>query len=151
VQPSQQPHVAPADQDRDRPSRDTWGRGRRQAACTGGGGEWVDCSGTFFFNPMVAFCRCTALAELPSQSTVYLHTHTQGFTDVGSGHPGTSSNAFTSATFEVWIAEFQARMAAHLAAAAHSIGEKIAMDVICNTQRCAATFNPSCFLRLRHD
>jgi TDG/mug DNA glycosylase family protein len=48
----------------------------------------------------------------------------QGFTDVGSGHPGTASNAFTSATFEVWIAEFQARMAAHLAAAAQSIGEQ---------------------------
>lgn len=48
----------------------------------------------------------------------------QGFSDLGSGHPGTVSSAFTSATFEVWIQEFRARMEQHLAAAALSIGKQ---------------------------
>ena len=45
-----------------------------------------------------------------------------GFTDVGSGIPGTDSSQFDSATFQGWGAGFYARLAAHMAAASESIG-----------------------------
>lgn len=45
-----------------------------------------------------------------------------GFTDVGSGIPGTDSSQFDSATFQSWGANFYKRLAAHLAAASASIG-----------------------------
>lgn len=45
-----------------------------------------------------------------------------GFTDVGSGIPGTDSSQFDSATFQGWGAGFYARLAAHMAAVSESIG-----------------------------
>lgn len=48
-----------------------------------------------------------------------------GFTDVGSGIPGTDSSQFDSATFQGWGAGFYDRLAAHMAAASESIGYAI--------------------------
>lgn len=45
-----------------------------------------------------------------------------GFTDVGTGIPGTVSSQFDSATFQSWGAGFYARLAAHMARASDSIG-----------------------------
>lgn len=45
-----------------------------------------------------------------------------GFTDVGSGIPGTDSSQFDSATFQGWGAGFHARLQAHMTAASESIG-----------------------------
>lgn len=45
-----------------------------------------------------------------------------GFTDVGSGIPGTHSSHFDSATFQSWGSAFYARLAAHVARACDSIG-----------------------------
>lgn len=45
-----------------------------------------------------------------------------GFTDVGSGIPGTHSAQFDSATFQSWGSGFYSRLAAHLARACDSIG-----------------------------
>ena len=45
-----------------------------------------------------------------------------GFTDVGSGIPGTQSSQFDSATFQSWGSGFYARLAAHVARACDSIG-----------------------------
>lgn len=47
-----------------------------------------------------------------------------GFTDVGSGIPGTHSAQFDSATFQSWGSGFYSRLAAHLARACDSIGCK---------------------------
>ncbi|KAL3151326.1 hypothetical protein ABBQ38_013161 [Trebouxia sp. C0009 RCD-2024] len=47
-----------------------------------------------------------------------------GFTDVGSGIPGTHSSHFDSATFQSWGSAFYARLAAHVARACDSIGCK---------------------------
>ncbi|WIA35650.1 hypothetical protein OEZ86_004062 [Tetradesmus obliquus] len=53
-----------------------------------------------------------------------------GFTDVGSGQPGTDSSLFTAADFQGWRAAFYARLAAHMKAASDSIG--------CSCGRCGA-------------
>ena len=45
-----------------------------------------------------------------------------GFTDVGSGIPGTHSSQFDSATFQSWGSGFYSRLAAHLARACDNIG-----------------------------
>lgn len=45
-----------------------------------------------------------------------------GFTDVGSGIPGTQSSQFDSATFQSWGSGFYSRLAAHVAQACDSIG-----------------------------
>ena len=45
-----------------------------------------------------------------------------GFTDVGSGIPGTQSSQFDSATFQSWGSGFYSRLAAHVARACDSIG-----------------------------
>ncbi|GFH08180.1 UDG domain-containing protein [Haematococcus lacustris] len=45
-----------------------------------------------------------------------------GFSDVGAGHPGTDSAAFSSQVFVQWRQEFYTRMRAHLAAASAAMG-----------------------------
>ncbi|KAL0040019.1 hypothetical protein WJX79_002888 [Trebouxia sp. C0005] len=45
-----------------------------------------------------------------------------GFTDVGSGIPGTISSQFDSATFQGWGAGFYERLSAHMSRASDSIG-----------------------------
>ncbi len=45
-----------------------------------------------------------------------------GFTDVGSGIPGTVSSQFDSATFQSWGAGFYERLSAHMSRASDSIG-----------------------------
>eukprot|EP00887_Chlorella_sp_A99_P004909 scaffold4.g4909.t1 len=45
-----------------------------------------------------------------------------GFTDVGSGVPGTDSSKFTSADFKVWRTSFFQRLVAHAARAARALG-----------------------------
>lgn len=45
-----------------------------------------------------------------------------GFTDVGSGFPGTVSSQFDSATFQSWGAGFFERLSAHMSRASDSIG-----------------------------
>eukprot|EP00775_Hariotina_reticulata_P010204 gene10204-10365_t len=45
-----------------------------------------------------------------------------GFTDVGTGHPGTDSAQFTSRDFQAWRSSFYARLAAHLQKACAAIG-----------------------------
>eukprot|EP00803_Ostreobium_quekettii_P001391 evm.model.scf_794.2 EVM.evm.TU.scf_794.2 scf_794:37497-41914(+) len=53
-----------------------------------------------------------------------------GFTDVGTGHPGTNSADFKSSTFIGWRKSFFSRLAAHLGRASSSIG--------CECGRCGA-------------
>lgn len=45
-----------------------------------------------------------------------------GFTDVGSGIPGTDSSQFTTAHFEAWRQPFYDRLAAHMTRASANIG-----------------------------
>lgn len=45
-----------------------------------------------------------------------------GFVDVGTGHPGTHSHDFTSATFVNWASVFYDRLSAHMRRASASIG-----------------------------
>ena len=45
-----------------------------------------------------------------------------GFTDVGSGIPGSQSSQFDSATFQSWGSGFYLRLAAHVARACDTIG-----------------------------
>lgn len=54
-----------------------------------------------------------------------------GFTDVGSGIPGTHSSQFDSATFQSWGSGFYARLAAHVARACDSIGCASCHAVLC--------------------
>lgn len=44
------------------------------------------------------------------------------FLDVGFGHPGTHLAAFSSQTFQAWVPEFYARLAAHMHRAGASVG-----------------------------
>ena len=69
------------------------------------------------------------LAEVDLSSGVAVqHDHCMasdagiGFTDVGTGIPGTVSSQFDSATFQSWGAGFYARLSAHMARASNSIG-----------------------------
>ena len=45
-----------------------------------------------------------------------------GFTDVGSGIPGTHSSQFDSATFQSWGSGFYSRLAAHVSRVCDSLG-----------------------------
>lgn len=45
-----------------------------------------------------------------------------GFVDVGTGHPGTHSHKFKSATFVTWSSVFYKRLTDHMERASASIG-----------------------------
>ncbi len=51
--------------------------------------------------------------------------------DVGTGHPGTESKDFSSATFEAWGDDFYRRLSQHMRAASMSIGECGAGTMVC--------------------
>ena len=56
---------------------------------------------------------------------------TQGFSDVGTGHPGTDSSSFKSSVFVAWREGFFKRMRAHVAAASAAIGGPVMCVCVC--------------------
>ena len=62
-----------------------------------------------------AFLNSNILCRMASDAGV-------GFTDVGSGIPGTDSSQFDSATFQSWGSGFYRRLSLHMSTASHSIG-----------------------------
>lgn len=71
-----------------------------------------------------------------------------GFTDVGSGIPGTQSSQFDSATFQSWGSGFYSRLAAHVARACDSIG-CVASHLI-NVLQCGLSCCAAQCSQLRH-
>jgi TDG/mug DNA glycosylase family protein len=61
-----------------------------------------------------------------------------GFLDVGTGHPGTQSAAFSSADFARWRPAFYARLRAHVAAASARVGGDGGGGCCCSCGACGA-------------
>uniref|UniRef100_A0A7S3QS02 Uncharacterized protein n=1 Tax=Dunaliella tertiolecta TaxID=3047 RepID=A0A7S3QS02_DUNTE len=58
----------------------------------------------------------------PEADDTMPHSVGVGFTDVGTGHPGTKSSDFPTQVFLRWREDFYERMRAHMRAASESIG-----------------------------